>query len=572
MPVLFLLFRLLPREAPVTFAYAAGTFFLSVFVAAAALFALNLMLVGILRSTKTEHALASSPFGPGFRWEKPYREKNGRMVPANTGGDADPSAEDPAGPATQSADGGGADGAAGENPGREVRPSTTRETGTTGPTLAESTGPSTPTVPPDTTGQGPARVGPGGSPDTSPGVNPGDTARTEAPPSFIPGLGPGTSGPAKGGIVKDVRTVFQGDAITAVVRPLVPGPWLAVVRPGVRGTDRVERWNTDTWKQAGEAVAAKDPDGNIYSISPDGDLLAYITDFPSLSIQVYSFAENKIVREIRLKTNPREDWGEARLLGFSRPDQLVVHWRRGQMLSGIEVHTLKGNNTAPRHFGVEDFDASTGTYAVSADGQTLSVLWRRGDTGGIASYALGTSKLIRSFPINVLDWRLQVRPAGLAFSPDGSSIAAVIEGEGQGLFAAWPSAGKPTRPSYKNVLPIGNGGDAFANGPANGFEGQAFEWLDEGRAFVLYGSSVFETESGQFLGDVGIEGVRAQITRGKNVCELIRMNDAGHVQVDVVTLDLSKARESARAGVPARRGSSPKPATRRASGTDSGTR
>src|SRR4029079_7151064 len=136
-----------------------------------------------------------------------------------------------------------------------------------------------------------------------------------------------------------------------------------------------------------------------------------------------------------------DDWGQPRLLGFSRPDQLVVHWRRGGMLSGIEGHTLKGN-TPPRHFGVEDFDASPGTYAVSADGQTLSALWRRGDTGGIASYALGTSRLIRSFPINVLDWRLQVRPAGLAFSPDGSSIAAVIEGEGQGLFAAGPGAGQ----------------------------------------------------------------------------------------------------------------------------------
>jgi len=241
-------------------------------------------------------------------------------------------------------------------------------------------------------------VDPGASPGTSPGVNPGDTARTDAPSSFIPDLGPGTTSPAKGGIVKDVRTVFQGDGITGFVRPLVPGPWLAVVRPGVRGTDRVERWNTDTWKLAGEAVAAKDPDGNSYAISPDGDLLAYITDFPSLSIQVYSFAENKIVRETRLKTNPRDDWGQPRLLGFSRPDQLVVHWRRGDMLSGIEVHTLKGN-TPPRHFGVEDFDASPGTYAVSADGQTLSVLWRRGDTGGRApGYGQGASLSMTTVP------------------------------------------------------------------------------------------------------------------------------------------------------------------------------
>src|SRR5205814_980993 len=71
LPVLFLLLRLIPREAPVTFGYAAGYFVLSLVVVVAALFALNLMLVGILRSLKTEHELAVSPFGPGFRWEMP---------------------------------------------------------------------------------------------------------------------------------------------------------------------------------------------------------------------------------------------------------------------------------------------------------------------------------------------------------------------------------------------------------------------------------------------------------------------------------------------------------------------
>ena len=54
----------------------------------------------------------------------------------------------------------------------------------------------------------------------------------------------------------------------------------------------------------------------------DGELLAYITEFPSLSIQVWSFAERQVVREVRLKTNPRaENWGRPRLIGFSRPEQ-----------------------------------------------------------------------------------------------------------------------------------------------------------------------------------------------------------------------------------------------------------
>jgi hypothetical protein len=71
LPVLFLLFRLLPREAPVTFGYATGTYVLSIVVSVAAVFALNLMLVGILRASKADLALAMSPFGAGLKWDTP---------------------------------------------------------------------------------------------------------------------------------------------------------------------------------------------------------------------------------------------------------------------------------------------------------------------------------------------------------------------------------------------------------------------------------------------------------------------------------------------------------------------
>jgi hypothetical protein len=69
LPVLFLLFRLLPREAPITFGYATGSFLLSVLVSVAAVFALNLMLVGVLRAAKADLALAVSPFGAGLKWD-----------------------------------------------------------------------------------------------------------------------------------------------------------------------------------------------------------------------------------------------------------------------------------------------------------------------------------------------------------------------------------------------------------------------------------------------------------------------------------------------------------------------
>lgn len=568
LPVLFLLLRLLPREAPVTFGYAAGSFVLSVLVTCASLFALNVMLVGILRSLKTDHALRVSPFGPGLRWEEP-RRGNPRFVQGGDGED-----EEQEGPATTQGVASPATDSSGAIVTRQPAPgvSTTHlatepaETdarrGDGGPATVErpAVGPSVATAPPE------GAVRPA-VPRRDPPDAGSPTARTVSP--FIPeGAGANAVRPKRGGIVKDVRTVIEGDDITQFIRPVVSGPWVAVVRPGVRGMDRVERWNTATWKPAGEAQLARDPDeGNAYSLSPDGDLLAYITDFPSLSVQVWSFGAGRFVREIRLKTNPRDDWGEPRLLGFSRPDRLVIHWRRGD-LSGLQVHGVKAAGPPPRHFGVEDFDSASvpGSYAFSPDGQAITLLWRDAQTGGLSTYVLSTSKLVRSFPIGVLDWRLQLRPAALAYTPDGSQVAAIIEeeGQGQGLFTLWPATGKPTRPLAKHVVPVGvpGGGNGF-NAP---FEGQAFDWIDGGKAYLMYGSAVFETDGGRFLGDIGMPNVRAQLGGGGDRCDLVRSGDAGRVQVDAVTLHLSKARGNAEAAGQRSTAPSP-PATRRTLGS-----
>jgi hypothetical protein len=95
----------------------------------------------------------------------------------------------------------------------------------------------------------------------------------------------------------------------------------------------------------------------------------------------------------------------------------------------------------------------------------------------------------------------------------------------------------------KHVVPVGS----VMVGPG-GFEGPAFDWLDGGKAYLLYGASVFETETGQFIGDLGIEGVRAQVADGSTGCQLVRANDAGRVQIDAVTLDLGKGRGAADTG------------------------
>jgi hypothetical protein len=529
LPVLFLLFRLLPVEAPVTFGYAAGSFLLSVVVSAASLFALNLMLIGGLRATKTEHALAASPFGPGLRWDAPPAPR--RNLAANN---TEP--EEPEEPTTAPA---------APDTGADTRPSATGpSTPTTRPAVVESP----PTTPPvrDVVATGP-----------NVSVNPG--AMTEPPPDGGPADEPGErSGngaqvrvDGAGGLVAGVRNVVPGD-IADVVFPAVPGPWVAVVRAGRAGHDHVERWSTRTWEKTAELDVPRDQRGNDYALSPDGETLAYVSDFPRHAVQVWSFKDRRMLRQLPLDDGN----GEAYTLGFTAPEQLLVQRRKGAE-AGVQVWPIKAGR--PRQFVMSDVDPRTTPTAISPDGQVIAFLVRGGNGADLESYAVATGRAIKQMPIVDVNWNLVAAVAGFAFTPDGQRIAGVFaDGQGAGVYVEWPAAGRTGRAIRQPFLPVGVNPPAAHEGFGPAFEGRPMHWLDDGKSWLLWGSSVFDTDTGALLGELKVAGVNSQSTAG-NTAYLLVADPFGGQHLDEVKLDLEKARKGG-AAAPSR--NTPAPAVR----------
>ena len=184
-----------------------------------------------------------------------------------------------------------------------------------------------------------------------------------------------------------------------------------------------------------------------------------------------------------------------------------------------------------------------GSYALSPDGQQLAVVVRddaaAGNVAGrLEIYNLATQKLTRRIVIDQLEWSPTVKPSGLAFSEKADKIAVLFEHEGQGLFACWGAANEA--PLQTHVYP---GGLLPEGVNTRLFRGHAFTMVDDGRAWLLYGSSVFDTASGKLLGDLGIKDVRSQTAVSGDTIFLAQQPEGAPATALLeVRLDVNRAR------------------------------
>jgi hypothetical protein len=518
LPVLFLLFRLLPREAPVTFGYATGSFLLSVLVSVAAVVALNLMLVGILRAAKADLALAVSPFGAGLKWDA-APENVRRQLAQNTPTDPD----EPAATTQESSD---------------TQPAATDP--------ADETAPATPTTRTVVAANIPVATAPS-VPAERDVVRPADTGHADANPSQVSKTNEAEK-PIKANTVRvevaarlvgNVRVVVPGP-FKQVIHPAVPAQRLAVVRDGRPGHDKVELWDTAQWQKAADLEVPRTPEGNRYVLSPDGDTLCYVTDFPRLAVQVWSFKTGRALRAVDLE--PAD--GPPELLGFASPEQLVLRRQRnGETVLQVWNPRTPGR---PKQFTVSDFEPDPARYTISPDGNMVAFIVPGSSGADLESYSLSTGRPIKQMPIVEVNWNNNVTVAGLAFTPDSQRVSAVFaDGQGAGFVVEWPAAGKAGRPLLQQLLPLGvNLPPRQPGATARLFDGRPFSWLDNGHAFLLYGSSVLDTDSGVQLGTLDLPRPRSQSTDpAADACSVVGSDEFGGVHVFAVKLDLAGARK-----------------------------
>ena len=283
-----------------------------------------------------------------------------------------------------------------------------------------------------------------------------------------------------------------------VVHPLVAGEFVAVVRSAGED-DIIECWRLADWTRTAHARFRPDANaGEQYAISPDGARLARIVSWPSLSIQIWSFEDQRVTEMLELNTEN----GQPTLLGFVSPTQLLLGWQKGGA-HGVQLLDLQARR--PVFAVLEGVETLERNVALSPDGRLFAVAAVTRDGPAIVVYnmaALAGGRPMRMLPIRMLDPRWGVRPAGLAFAEDSSALAAYFEQDGNGLLLNWAL---PTgRENQPYIFPAGSmperedlGGD------------RVFSYLNRDQ-WLLYGRDVVDIRTGRLLGSTGIPSVLTQ--------------------------------------------------------------
>jgi hypothetical protein len=104
--------------------------------------------------------------------------------------------------------------------------------------------------------------------------------------------------------------------------------------------------------------------------------------------------------------------------------------------------------------------------------------------------------------------------SGIAFSTDGSKIAALFEQDSAGLLVVFSTGRAAKQPLlHSQVLPT------IPSRPQNPFAGSSVLWLTND-ALLLYGRSVLSSRTGAEVGDLGVLSVAGQTFLKADVCEL----------------------------------------------------
>jgi hypothetical protein len=495
---MWLLFHLHPAELPAAAGYAGGMMAFGIAIVGGVLFGMNLLLSSALVSMHKLDSFPGSPFGMAFTWPKPAEPapipKKPQIASTPTPQPTPPTPQPtPDSPATLPAV---AQTPTPDHPADSTNP-TTQSTGTG--MFADATKDNDTSVPPP--------------PDVT------HQATVPAPKSDSP-------------LVDSITMEPIQNQFDQIVRPATPSSWAAVLRKG-NGQGEIDRvWigpgdgpnGLKPWASAGTTPFVSDPKaGDRFVLSPDGDLLAYITSFPSLAVHLYSF-EKKTQQNIKLQ----ESYGIAEILGFISNTRLLVR-REKDAKVGCELIDTNGDTI--HDISTQKFNCNSVTTAVSPDGTMLAVASLDAQhpqaVPTIFLYDLSNG-VARKLAVNDLAGSPVTTPTSLVFSPDGTRVAALYEQSPNGLLVVFR-----TKSSLKPLmsLPL----TPVPAQPEPNFTGSSMIWVGDD-ALCLYGKSILASSTGAIVGDLAIPGVISQHFTKPDLLELGLAASTGDHQIVMVKL------------------------------------
>jgi hypothetical protein len=534
----WLFFRLKDENVGTTVMYGAGGFALGAVISLAATFGLNAAARSIVASQHAQAQVPVSPFGQGLAWvapPPPEPQPQPRVAQA-------PAASQPAAVASSAA-----------------------------PAPLPTVAPPAPT--------------PGATPNSSsstPWFTPGTSA---AKPDVTPGnpAAPATQNQTVSLGQIEVSTI--PGVIQDVIQPIGDAPVIGVVR-GEQNATAIECWSTDTWTRSpGTLRLPGAAPGNII-MSADGRRVAWIAEFPRLSIQVWSFTSGSVIGSFYLDRTEHR----SQLVAFVGNDQVLLdrsvpkpagpadpappatpkpdtatgstHWfepitpakpitpaDQGTSTDGTQVHQMIlidiSTGQPVRTLELPMLSAETKPTVASMDpiqfGQNIALsipthrlaaaVWKDG-APSILQYDLTTGKQLSSIKISEIDPDQSRMPSALAYNDNGRSLAALFESGGSAILLVYdPALAKKTNSFL------------YPSGPLEGtshsaYQGCALCWLDPSPFWCVYGQGIVSTSNGAHLraGDLSVPEVCSQRQLRGDKLLLISNTPTGR-QVQVLHLD-----------------------------------
>lgn len=326
--------------------------------------------------------------------------------------------------------------------------------------------------------------------------------------------------------VRDVRQPPDIGQFDELVYPATTSSWFAVVRHKDANQDAVELRNANTFERSATVLFPREgnvpPGSRRYALSPDGQHMVEPATFPKPCFQVWSFKDQRVTRRIDMS----EETGMPELIGFIDNDHFLIQslLRASKVLQVRDVKSGLAQRTIP----IATYAHTPGNGELTPDGKYFAIATRTHGQAELLLYDLAHVNVNpKSMVITGLGERWPVEPVGIAFSRDGSRVAAMFSNQGEAYVISWNIADRRvlTDQLCPGIAP--RGGDADC--------GRTFEYIGN-NALLVGGATIIDPATGRLLANLTDSPLKNQHFEDGNYCHL-QYPDQGHSRLAVVELD-----------------------------------
>lgn len=283
-------------------------------------------------------------------------------------------------------------------------------------------------------------------------------------------------------------TLFSGEKFASLppipgqaklVVPAVSSPFIAVFAEVFGRGNGCGIVDLRTGRAAGQLSLNADP-GDHQALSPDGKLVASTTQFGNVGLGVWAVETGQKIYEYLPGKRG------FRFLTFSQPDRLIAVQDTWGEFTILVIDPIRGNEIGQFTMKGRGLDGES-TLAISPGGRYLAAVY----DGALHVHDLGSRQLVGRSPLPS-SFNNDRSAQGLAFSPDGTEVAAAMPHFRELQLCSWSvSTGEVTFERQYETSPA-------ANVPGvTWYRGAVLDWVPDKTAWLLEGHVLLDRKTGE---------------------------------------------------------------------------